>query len=455
VHYKDVILDQLANRANVAQFISFDSKPAQRFSRVFGHGANHVFESVEDAAGALLRNSAEHSVNVRSYDPASPKSREFVYGLKNAADAAANVRRLASQGLFTILNETIDIHDGGVSGVALGNLLEFAPDDTPRAVEKPGTASFPRTVGLRFLEAVYGFRPKLDFSPSTRVEFSLHPIRRGVRADHTIIWELEDVDSPEMDPEIRWPNRFSQIVGDKAYGLLVASLFGLSVPRTLVISRAIAPFFFGEETGASETWIRTSPRVQVPGRFTTRRGWVDPFQLMQAEDPSAAHLASILAQREVSAQYAGAAIANQAGTLTIEGTHGFGDEFMLGRASLAPQPDEVHNAVKRAYAQASAALGPVRMEWVYDGQTLWVVQFHRGASVSSGSVIVPGVPESEVEFEVADGLEALRDLLKALKAPRDGVVLIGDVGITSHFGDLLRKAGIPSRIERKTPVPTA
>jgi len=28
------------------------------------------------------------------------------------------------------------------------------------------------------------------------------------------------------------------------------------------------------------------------------------------------------------------------------------------------------------------------------------------------------------------------------------VVLVGNVGITSHFGDLLRGARIPSRIER-------
>jgi hypothetical protein len=33
----------------------------------------------------------------------------------------------------------VDIEDGGVSGVAYGDMLEFAPGDTPRYVEKPGT----------------------------------------------------------------------------------------------------------------------------------------------------------------------------------------------------------------------------------------------------------------------------------------------------------------------------
>ena len=51
--------------------------------------------------------------------------------------------RLAGEGYLTIVNETIDIHDGGISGVALAGIVEFAPDDTPRAVEQPGVAALP------------------------------------------------------------------------------------------------------------------------------------------------------------------------------------------------------------------------------------------------------------------------------------------------------------------------
>jgi len=48
---------------------------------------------------------------------------------------------------------------------------------------------------------------------------------------------------------------------------------------------------------------------------------------------------------------------------------------------------------------------------------------------------------------VRDGLEALRQMFPQLKARGEGVVLIGDVGVTNHFGDILRRADVPSRIQ--------
>ena len=104
----------------------------------------------------------------------------------------AELRRLSGEGLYTILNETVDVQDGGVSGVAFGDALEFAPGDTPRCVEKPETAGLPRDLGVRLLETVYGFRPNLPAKTVQRVEFSLHPIRRGYRGEHTILWEVEE-----------------------------------------------------------------------------------------------------------------------------------------------------------------------------------------------------------------------------------------------------------------------
>ena len=78
----------------------------------------------------------------------------------------------------------------------------------------------------------YGFVPELDWEPSVRVEFSLHPVRRGVRHTHTIIWQFEEVGAPRSNRRVFWPNRFSQFIGDKAFGLLVAHLLGAPVvPR--------------------------------------------------------------------------------------------------------------------------------------------------------------------------------------------------------------------------------
>src|SRR5207302_9548693 len=129
---------------------------------------------------ALIERSADHSVNVRSFDPAQPKANPFKYGLTTLNRVLYWVRRLAAQGLYTIVNETIDVNDGGISGVSYGGILEFGPGDTPRIVEREGTASLPREMGMRILSTIYGFTPELNFPSDERVEFSIHPLRRGV-----------------------------------------------------------------------------------------------------------------------------------------------------------------------------------------------------------------------------------------------------------------------------------
>ncbi len=441
---KDDVLARLAATANVAQFVSFDPSLRQRRARIRGLAADHQFESVWASAARLL-NSAP-SVNVRSFDSNTSKSREFIYGLGSSDDVTAQVSRLASLGLYTIVNETIDVSDGGISGVALGNLIEFAPGDTPRCVEKPGTASLPRELALRLLERVYSFRPDLDsHDVSERVEFSIHPLRRGIRHEHTIVWEKEHVGSIVSTGDISWPNRFSRFIGDKAFGLLVADVIGLPVPATTVISRSLPPFSFGEITGSSETWIRTCPVEQDPGRYTTRRGWLDPFLLLAREDPDGTKIASVLAQRGVHAEYSGSLIVENDGRTTVEGVSGYGDDFMLGR-SVGVIPDRVKSSVLELYEAAKGVLGPVRFEWVNDHKRSWVVQLHKGATASLGKIIFPGEATKFARFEVKLGINALRELMQHLDRD-EGIIVAGEVGITSHIGDLLRRARIPSRIE--------
>jgi hypothetical protein len=445
-HHKDEILDRLAAHGNVAQFVSFAPDLRQRFARVHGFGENHPFGGVEQAVRALLAASPEASVNVRSFEPHDPKSREFIYGLRDAGAVASSIRRLAAEGLYTIVNETVDVNDGGVSGVAHGAVVEFAPGDTPRAVEKPGTAALERGMALRAFETVYGFRPALPAAPGVRVEFSIHPLRRGYRRDHTIVWEEEELPGGPAEAHASWPNLFSRMLGDKAYGLLVAWLVGLRVPLTTVVPRRLAPFTFGDDTGTAETWLRTAPAEQQPGKFTTRRGWPDPYRLMGDEDPGGTAIASVLSQRGVDARWSGALLSQPDGEVLVEGVPGFGDDFMLGQASPRPLPDEVRRDALEAYARAAAVLGPVRFEWVHDGRAIWIVQLHRGASISQGRTLVPGDAARWHRLEVSRGIGALRELIAGLGGG-DGVVLVGRVGVTSHFGDLLRRARIPSRIE--------
>jgi hypothetical protein len=193
--HKDEVLDRLARRGNVAQFVAFrpDScnSPRQSFARIAGHEPNELFLDPREAIDALLAASGEEKVNVRSYLPDEPRSREFVYGIGTAQAAIEALHRLTAEGLHTIVNETVDVSDGGVSGVVRGETIEFAPDDTPRCVEKPGVASLSFAQGMQILSTVYGFPPELEARAGERTEFSIHPRARGWRRGHTLLWEHE------------------------------------------------------------------------------------------------------------------------------------------------------------------------------------------------------------------------------------------------------------------------
>lgn len=446
---KDASLDTLAERGlNVAQFVSFEPHlglPRQAYCRVSGLSPNNQFPGLRSALEILLRSSATSSINVRSYEPHDPQSREFIYGLKSVESAAAAVERLSQQGLCTIVNETIDIADGGVSGVLMGNVLEFAPDDTPRCVEKPGTASLPRYLGLELLSTVYGFPVEFAIPFASRLEFSLHPRPCGWLTKNIITWEFSEQESIDVQPQMGWPNRFSRLIGDKCFGLLIADQLGLPVPRTTVVNRRIAPFCFGRATGWNEHWIRTAPPEPMPGLFATRRGWTDPFALLFAEDPQHNNLSSVLSQSGVYPAYSGALIVGADGRLIIEGRAGTGISLMLNEDNPEPLPSRVTDDVERVYKLAEAALGPVRLEWVHDGKDVWVVQLHRGATETTHLRLTQGDATQWVEFDVNEGLPALRLLLAQL-AGDTGLILKGRVGLTSHVADVIRKSGIPTKM---------
>jgi hypothetical protein len=292
---------------------------------------------------------------------------------------------------------------------------------------------------------VYGFRPELAAVPGERVEFSIHPLVAGFRRTHTILWEREPAGPVALARRLVWPNAFSRLLGDKAFGLLVADLHGLPVPATTVVGRRLAPFRFGRPTGGGEPWLRTCPAEPVPGRFPTRRGWSDPFALLAAEDPDGIRLAAVLAQEGVRARWSGAAMPGTGGGLLVEGVKGFGDDFMLARAAPAPLPGRVADEVRRLGGRAAVALGPVRFEWAHDGEQPWVLQLHLATVAASATTIFPGTPSRWIRFDPAKGLDRLRDLIARVPAG-EGVELTGEVGVTSHAGDLLRRAAIPARL---------
>jgi hypothetical protein len=442
---KDERLAKLANRFNVARFTSFSpGRPEIRFS-ITGRSIDEDHGSLGSAIRGLL--DLAQSVNVRTFLDRESKSTEFVYGLTRADDVEAVVRKFAASGLFTIVNETIDVDDGGVSGVSVGGVTEFAPGATPRVVERTddSVARLPTHVAERILRTVYGFEPHIMPGKDERLEFSLHPMRVGHRLEHTLLWEVASVPSGNLTVTPTWPNDFSRLVGDKVYGLLVADAFGLRVPRATAIGRRYPPFIFGQPTGTAEVWLRTCPAQATPGHFTTVKGWVDPFALLAKEDPNSA-VAAVLAQESVVHMYSGAAMSQLQSEPLIEGVRGRGDDFMLGHGR-DDLPDVVRGDVSALIREAEAAFGTVELEWAHDEIQAWMLQVHpRPVTNLEKGVLSLGEAATWLEFDPDEGLDALRTLVGIAAQTNAGVRVTRLVGITSHVGDILRAARVPGRI---------
>lgn len=450
LRFKDESVAFLAKSCNVAQFVSFDPNLKQRFSAVAGFDLDHRFDSIEDAARALFKNVGSNGLTIRSYDPARPQGWPLVRAMQSVEEVVKTAKRLTSKGLYIILHEEL-LDERRTSGVLLGDVIEFALLATPRCVEaneveKFGIpASLPREVGFKILEVFYGFRPNLDFDKSLRIEWSVCPKPYGQRQDHVIVWDLEEVGEHSARPLWSWPNRFSRYVGDKTFGLMVADAVGLNVPMTHAISRE-GLFSFGKVTGSNVKWTRTAPAVLTPGKFPTVQGYADVFKMLQDCDPGHDKIAAVLIQHEVPPVYSGALFRN-GDDLHIEGVKGRGDDFMVGKQAPEVLPDEVREKLASLYYNAEKLIGPVRLEWVYDGSLPWVVQLHVGkVDNSHPDVIVEGSPSSFERFVIdPDDLEAFRQRVDKAKAEGVGLEVVGNFGLTSHIGDILRKAGVPSR----------
>lgn len=145
--YKDEELFRLSERWNVARFVSLDSDLAPRFNTNGDTRAPWELQ-VENLLGSC------QSVNVRTFIPGEP-AQPFVYGLRSLTDVRRTVGDLANGRRLFIINETVDVADGGVSGVSVGGLVEFSPDATPRAVEGGDFAALPTKVAAGMLKCVY------------------------------------------------------------------------------------------------------------------------------------------------------------------------------------------------------------------------------------------------------------------------------------------------------------
>ncbi len=443
--YKDESLEYLVDKGhNVARFVSFNPDLGIRYFSVSARQPSVATSG--DALSYLL--DTVKSVNVRTFKKGKLQGNPFVYGVTELPELKSIVAKFANQGYYTIVSETIGIHDGGVSGVLTPHTVEFAPEDTPRCVEKPGVCSLPIELGRAMLLMVYP--GCLLVESCDRLEFSIHPRPQGYYQERVVYWEASKYEETELEPvKPSWGNVFSTFLGDKTFGLLITHLYGFNVPHTKVLHRRIPPFSFGRhEDQTTYKYIRTAPSIQRPGTFSTVKGWTDPFSLLATEDPTGEYIPAVLVQDAIDAEYSGSAITDMCGDLIIEGVRGTGEGFMVGETPLDHLPKRVREKVTAEYkALVEAIKQPVRFEWVYEGVTgtVYIVQLHCGATQSSQNVIYPGSPSRWIKFD--SNLDALRDILEYLD-PYTGIIIKKDVGVTSHFGDLLRQAKIPSKIEK-------
>ena len=456
---KDKVLDKIyLTNNNIAQYISF--KP-NREKPNYIHIKNYTPENStnKDIILNLINSSKSKSVNIRSFSPERMKGNKLIFNKKKSDiyDILNIVEQNKQKGFYSIINENIDINDGGVSGVIFQDLIEFSPHDTPKCVEKEGVCSLPKTIGLKLLEMVYGFAPRSNFPNNFRVEFSIHPQKQGVLEEHTIIWEIEEYSNEikNHNSSIIWPNNFSKFIGDKVFGLLIANILGFKTPFTTTIARNTPPFSFGERTGSKEKWLRTCPIEKTPGKYFSGNYWVDPFKLISEEETTGnnkINIASLLSQDSIEAEYSGASIIGEnENDDIIEGVKGKGDSFMIGENEPETLPENILKKVKELNDKLRLhfnLLGNISIEWVCDKNTIWIVQLNQLKSKSSKYIIVEGNPKYYMDFDIKKGLENLRTKISEIQNKNIGINLIGKVGITSHFGDILRIANIPSTLKR-------
>lgn len=465
---KDTKLLELSLNNNVASFISFDKKKEQgetliRFSNLKDFcWDDETTRSLEK----LLKHSKDNTVNVRSFAKDDmQKSTTFKMGLDNVADIIKQIEKNMVNDLYSIVNENIDVSDGGVSGVLIGDTIEFSPNDTPRCVEKEGVCSLPSNIGINLLHKIYGkdVLKLLDYPRNSRVEFSIHLREQGCEGTNLIIWELTENIDEEVLPEFHQhqiPNNFSDFLGEKLYGLLLAEIIAnANVPSTIGINRFVKPIIFGKETNHRDWWIRTVPTRKSAGEFATTNKSIDLFDFIGNEHfnlnntyNKSLMLSSVLYQQGAKPIYSGASIiTNNAKTTIIEGVKGQGDNFMTS-GKVEDLPEEILSIVKNTISglrlNLHKILGDFSIEWVYDGEKVWIVQLNQISNFIDEVTIVKGNEDTEyIHFDEID-VNTLRTIIETEITNKEniGISVSNKIGITSHIGDILRHHNIPSKI---------
>lgn len=463
----DVLQKKVKNGLNVAKFISF--APGENLS--IRHCCINSYELSEEQKKLtpeqlvkLLFEEAEKLVSVRTFKIGQESGNPVFFDQNNLDIVLDIVNKHTKMGYYVIVNEGLHFINSEVSGVMFGSLIEFAPAQSPRCVEKKGaTCVLPVKLGLNILKRIYQILTLDKFNPHQRVEFSIYPYKCGVYSQNTIIWEVSEFDEndpniPVEIPKIIWPNPFSRVLGDKVFGLLVCNFMNYLVPKTIVLNKYFIPFTFGTsiKDNGIEYWCRSCPGERLPGQLPSVNKNFNVFDLMrQAEKlvEKESYIPSLIVQEGVKSIYSGSVITTRDGEIVIEGVKGRGDEFMLGNKVSEFLPSDVIKLVEatsQSIIDHSFISNEIEFEWVYDGKHLWIVQLSVGKNMVSRSIVVEGAVNEYLKFDPSKSASALTDLAEVIRKAKEinaGISIIGNVGRTSHIVHLLIKEQIPSIIE--------
>lgn len=447
---KDLVLSLLSRKFNTAAFVSIGKDKKIRYSNFLDSDSETY--SIPELINMILMKSKTGKFGVRTFKPDKPNGNPFLYG--NAQDkiyeVTNKIESFLEEGYIVIISETIEQKDGGIAGVKLGNLVELVPESTPRSVEEEGVCILPYDIWVNIMKKIY---PQVDFkvfddlNPNTRVEFTLHSSKQGIKNENIVIWELTEVDDESIPDniKIKTDNRFAEFIGNKAFGLLVMDTLNENIPKTTVVGRNVPLFRFGKET-SKDIIIRTAPNVKKPGKYYSGN-FTDPFKLMEGKED----ITSVLYQTVIEAKYSGAALIDaNSNKRIIEGVEGNGDLFMLAEKEINNLPKAVldHINIVADRIILTDHFDKFSFEWVFDGRILWIVQLNTFESEFSNTVIYPGNPDKWINYDCKTGLEKLRDIVENIDS-NTGIILNGKIGITSHMGDILRQAKIPPKIYQK------
>jgi len=120
---------------------------------------------------------------------------------------------------------------------------------------------------------------------------------------------------------------------------------------------------------------------------------------------------------------------------------------LLPSTTIAAVRQLMHNLVR-------VVGGTLKIEWAHGENIIWILQMQQLDHPVRDDVVVPGEATRFRRFDVGDGIEQFREFAAEAKAAGDGIILVGSVGVTSHFGDILRRSGVPSRIEPSANAPS-